>query len=132
MLIPSPSSSCRIRWILDLSLNAVDAHSRNLNVLRSFDSAHLPLTPSLVGSGDWAEVTGGDSIIGGWLDGLTTEFEESTRESKKPWRYISEYGGFEDATRTDFTSSSEQKLRWSVEVRRPSVESEWQQHATKA
>ena len=97
-----------------------------------FDSVQLPLKPLEVVSGDWANLTGGDSIMGGWLDGLTDESEEGEREREKWRNHSSNHGSSEDAARTVFASTSEHKVRWRVEVRQPNVVLERQQHAAQA
>ena len=128
MFVPSPSSSCRIRWVLNLSSN-----THTLRIPPSSDTGQLPLTSfSSTEPSELLTATGGDAILGGWLDGLSDEPEGGEMDSKRGCEY--DESGFEmlnsasRATHT-FGSASEQKLQWRVEVKRPEAESAWQHTA---
>lgn len=135
MLVPSPSSSCRIRWILNLSTTAATphphthTHSHTLSgqPTADFDPfGQLPLSPlSTADPVTLIHATGGDPIVGGRLDGLSDE--PASDDGGMGWEYESDFGGLEGAAAMAvLAASSEQKLRWRVEVQRPAMDREWQ------
>ena len=136
MLVPSPSSSCRIRWVLNLSLTpAHSAHdvssghplSDSLQQQQQQRPQYVLPTSTTTSSSEQGDLMGdlcGDPVLGGRLDGLSDEPDEGNGGGDAQYRV--EYGGFDgDLWLGSMTwARSEQKLRWRVELQSPNVVSD--------
>ena len=136
MLDVSPSSSCRLRWVLNLNLNLNGAahthytqHTSTVHTAAgtgaTADSTlQPPRSLSLTQCGH-DEYAGGEPVLGGRLDGLSDSPEHAGgggAGEKCQQAYEENYGGFEGHGLTLCGALSLQRVRWSVELRQPSVE----------
>ena len=122
-LAPTPSSSCRIRWVLNLNALSPLSHTRSMRVPSWDNGAQLASTALVDDSNDAVDASRSGLILGGRLDGLNDEPEE--HDCLRAQQCGASYDACEGVT----SSSSEQRLRWCVEVRRSSVAPDWQQRA---